>query len=194
MKMIFKIVLFLWFTAFAAAANAQTVLQGDSLYRGLQIGKATFEDIKRVMGSGYNTEDIIGESNGLLRDGRCIIIRRVIGQKVFYRKRGVTFYVRSNSKREWLAGIDFNSNSTVQSSKGIMPGRHTFADVVACYGSVDFNKKENEEPQLEESCEDGEQWMTSIVFPSISFRSVGKRQPGENILLRRIEIIRLANE
>ncbi|RSK43556.1 hypothetical protein [Hymenobacter perfusus] len=189
-----KILLLLLFTAFATTANGQTVLQGDSLYRGLQVGKSTFDDIRRVMGSGYKAEEIIGESNALLRDGRCVIIRRVIGQKVYYRKQGVIFYIRSNPKREWLAGIDFSSSATVQSSQGITPGHHTFADVIAHYGPVDFDKKDNEEPRLEESSDDGEQWMTSIVFPNVSFRSVGKRQPGENILLRRIEVIRLASE
>ncbi|MBG8553791.1 hypothetical protein I5L79_09545 [Hymenobacter sp. BT594] len=191
MKWIILTVL-LWVSG--ATAHGQTVLQGDSLYRGLQVGKSTFEDIKRVMGSDYKAEKITGESTGKLRDGRCVTIRRVIGQKVYYRKQGVTFYIRSNSRQEWLGGIDFNSRCTVQSSQGIMPGHHTFADVIASYGPIDFDKKDNTTPKLEQSSDDGENWMTSIVFPNVSFRSVGKRQPGENILLRRIEIIRLASE
>lgn len=191
MKCIVLIAL-LWVSA--TTVNGQIVLQGDSLYRGLQVGKSTFDDVRRVMGSGYKAEEILGESTAKLRDGGCITLKRVIGRKVYYRKQGVTFYIRSNPRREWLTGIDFNSKCAVQSCKGIAPGNYTFADVIVRYGPVDFDNKDNEEPKLEESSDDGEHWMTSIVFPSISFRSVGKRQPSENILLRRIEIIRLADE
>ena len=189
-----RILLFLLCTAFGAAANGQTILQGDSLYRGLQVGKSTFKDIREVMGSGYKSKNIIGMSTGKQRDGGCVTFKRVIGREIYYPKQGVTFYIRSNSRREWLGGIDFDARSTVQSGHGIRPGKNTFADVIARYGPVDFDKKDTTTPKLEQSSDDGENWMTSIIFPTVSFRSTGKYQTGENILLRKIAVIRLVNE
>ena len=193
-----RLVLWLLFSASASVANGQTVLQGDSLYQGIQPGQSSEQEVVARLGRQYKARDILGTYTATLRSGGCVSGTYVASVAMHYPKKGITCYVPRNSRRraraQAVGGIDFDSTARVQSVKGIQPGRHTFADVVARYGPVDFDKKDNSTPKVEQSSDDGENWMTSIVFPTISFRSAGKRQPGENLLLRRVEIIRLSVE
>ncbi|SET50760.1 hypothetical protein SAMN04487998_2052 [Hymenobacter actinosclerus] len=88
-----------------------------------------------------------------------------------YAKKGITVYVAKNERRsernDVVEGIDFDNNSAIRSAKGIQPGQHTFADVLARYGPIDFDNKDNTTPKVQESSDDGENWFTSLVFPTI---------------------------
>ena len=173
---------------------AQTVIQGDSVFMGLQIGQSSIEQVTSQLGSNYRAEKIIGESTGKLRSGGCITIKQVIGTSLRYRKQGLVCYVNTTKRHRGLALIAFDSTANVSSAKGIQPGKHRFEDVIARYGPIDFDKKDNSLPAAQEISNDGEHWYTVLVFPTIRFISPGKKQPGENLLLRPISGIWLEND
>lgn len=177
------------------AAAGQSVIQGDSVFLGVQPGKSSERKARARLGSNYRVEEIMGTVTAKLRDGGCVSSEYVAAVAMKYDKKGITVYVAKNERRpeknNIVEGLDFDANSTIQSAKGIRPGQHTFADVIARYGSIDFDKKDNTTPKVQESSDDGEHWFTSLVFPTIQFRSAGPRQSGENLLLREVEVIRL---
>ena len=175
-------------------AWGQTVIQGDSLFMGLQIGQSSVEQVITKLGSHYRSEKIIGESTGKLRSGGCITIKQEIGVSLHYRKQGLVCYVNTTKRHRGLAGIAFDSTANVSSAKGIQPGKHRFGDVIERYGPIDFEKKDNSLPAAQEISNDGEHWYTVLVFPTIRFISRGKKQPGENLLLRPITGIWLEND
>ena len=172
----------------------QTVIQGDSLFLGLQIGQSSLEQVTAKLGSHYRAEKIIGESTGKLRSGGCITIKKEIGVALHYSKQGLVCYVNTTKRHSGLAGIAFDSTANVSSAKGIMPGKHRFGDVIARYGPIDFDKRDNSLPAAQEISNDGEHWYTVLVFPTIRFISPGKKQAGENLLLRPITGIWLEND
>lgn len=177
-----------------APVRGQTVIQGDSLFLGLRVGKSSQEQVTAQLGSRYRAKKIISESTGKLRSGGCITIKRETGVSLLYRKQGMVCYVNTTKRRPGLALITFDSTAKVASAKGIQPGKHRFGDVVAQYGPIDFEKKDNSLPVAQEISLDGEHWYTVLVFPTIRFISRGKKQPGENLLLRPITGIWLENE
>ena len=172
----------------------QTVIHGDSLFLGLQIGQSFLEQVIAKLGSHYRAEKIIGESTRKLRSGGCITIKQEIGVSLHYRKQGFVCYVNTTKRHRGLALIAFDSTANVSSAKGITPGKHRFGDVIARYGPIDFEKKDNSLPAAQEISNDGEHWYTVLVFPTIRFISTGKKQPGENLLLRPITGIWLEND
>ena len=172
----------------------QAVIQGDSLFMGLQIGQSSMEQVIARLGIRYGAEKIIGESTGKLRSGGCITIKQVIGESLHYRKQGLVCYVNTTKRHRGLALITFDSTANVSSAKGIQPGKHRFEDVITRYGPIDFEKKDNSLPAAQEISNDGEHWYTVLVFPTIRFISPGKKQPGENLLLRPITGIWLEND
>jgi hypothetical protein len=172
----------------------QTVIQGDSLFIGLQIGQSSMEQVKAQLGHRYKAEKIISESTGKLRSGGCITIKKVTGTSLYYRKQGLVCYVNTTKRHRGLALIAFDSTANVSSAKGIKPGKHRFGDVIARYGPIDFDKRNNSLPAAQEISNDGEHWYTVLVFPTIRFISPGKKQPGENLLLRPITGIWLEND
>ena len=177
-----------------APAQGQTVIQGDSLYVGLRVGQSSREQVIAQLGRRYREEKIISESTGKLRSGGCITIKRETGVSLHYRQQGLVCYVNTTKRRPGLALIAFDSTANISSAKGIQPGKHRFGDVVAQYGPIDFEKKDNSLPAAQEISLDGEHWYTVLVFPTISFISRGQKQPGENLLLRPITGIWLENE
>lgn len=172
----------------------QTVIQGDSLFMGLQIGQSSMEQVKAQLGHHYKAEKIISEGTGKLRSGGCITIKQVTGMSLQYRKQGLVCYVNTTKRHSGLTGIAFDSTANVSSAKGIMPGKHRFGDVIARYGPIDFDKRDNSLPAAQEISNDGEHWYTVLVFPTIRFISPGKKQAGENLLLRPITGIWLEND
>lgn len=177
-----------------ATAQGQTVIQGDSLFRGLRIGQSSLEQVTAQLGRHYRAEKIIGQSLAKLRSGGCVTIKREIGVSLHYRTQGMVCYVNTTKRHRGLAGITFDSTAKVCSAKGIQPGKYRFADVIARYGPIDFEKKDNSLPAVQEICNDGEQWYTVLVFPTIRFISLGEKRPGENLLLRPISGIWLEND
>lgn len=173
---------------------AQTVIQGDSLFMGLQIGQSSMEQVKAQLGHRYKAEKIISESTGKSRSGGCITIKKVTGMSLHYRKQGLVCYVNTTKRHQGLALIVFDSTANVSSAKGIKPGKHRFGDVIARYGPIDFDKRNNSLPAAQEISNDGEHWYTVLAFPTISFISPGKKQLNENLLLRQITGIWLEND
>ncbi|MGY3089270.1 hypothetical protein ACVWYF_002310 [Hymenobacter sp. UYAg731] len=175
-------------------ACGQTVIQGDSLFQGLQIGQSSLEQVITKLGSHYRAEKIIGESTGKLRSGGCMTIKQEIGVSLQYLEQGLVCYVNTTKRHHGMALIAFDSTANVSSAKGIQPGKHRFGDVIARYCPINFEKKDNSLPAAQEISNDGEHWYTVLVFPTIRFISPGKKQPGENLLLRPITGIWLEND
>jgi hypothetical protein len=178
----------------ASPVVGQTVIQGDSLFRELQIGQSSLEQVKTHLGRRYRAEKVISKSTGKLRSGGCITIKEVTGVSLHYRKQGLICYVNTTKRRSGLASIEFDTTANVSSARGIHPGKHRFSDVLAAYGPINFEKLDNSLPKVQEVSRDGEQWYTVLVFPTISFISPGRKQPGENLLLRPVTGIWLENE
>jgi hypothetical protein len=175
-------------------ALGQTVIQGDSLFIGLRVGQSSLAQVTTQLGSHYRSEKIISESTGKLRSGGCITIKQVTGVSLHYRKQGLVCYVNTTKRHSGLGLIVFDSTANVSSAKGIQPGKHRFSDVIAQYGPIDFEKKDNSLPAAQEISTDGEHWYTVLVFPTIRFISPGRKQPGENLLLRPVTGIWLENQ
>jgi len=161
---------------------------------GLQIGQSSLEQVIAKLGSHYRAEKIIGESTGKLRSGGCITIKQVTGTSLHYSKQGLVCYVNTTKRHRGMALIAFDSTANISSAKGIQPGKHRFKDVIVLYGPIDFEKKDNSLPAAQEISNDGEHWYTVLIFPTICFISPGKKQPGENLLLRPITGIWLEND
>ena len=100
LNLMHKILLLLMFAIFSTATNGQTVLQGDSLYRGLQVGKSTFEDIKRVMGSGYKKGKMIRQFHAKWRDGGAGTYQVIYGYTLEYKRDGIQFAIKTAEKPE----------------------------------------------------------------------------------------------
>lgn len=98
--MMIRIALCLLFTAFSMVATGQTILQGDSLYRGLQVGKSTFEDIRRGMGSGYKKGEMIRRFHAKWRDGGAGSYQVTYGYTLQYKREGVQFAIETAKKPE----------------------------------------------------------------------------------------------
>ncbi|UOQ71458.1 hypothetical protein [Hymenobacter cellulosilyticus] len=177
-------------------ALGQTVIQGDSMFLGLQIRKSSVAQVKAQLGNRYRAEKIVSVGTEKTRDGQCITTKRVTGVSMHFRKQGLICFVNTNTTkwRQGLALIEFDSTANVSSAKGIQPGKHRFSDVIAQYGPIDFDKKDNSLPAAQEISNDGEHWYTVLVFPTIRFISPGKKQPGENLLLRPVTGIWLENQ
>lgn len=175
-------------------ALGQTVIQGDSLFRGLRVGQSSLEQVTTQLGSRYRAEKIISESTGKLRSGGCITIKQVTGVSLRYRKYGLVCHVNTTKRHSGLKLIEFDSTANVSSAKGIQPGKHRFSDVIAQYGPIDFEKRDNSIPAVLEISNDREHWYTVLVFPTIRFISPGRKQPGENLLLRPVTGIWLENQ
>ena len=185
--------LFLFLASSRLPVLGQTVIQGDSLFLGLQIGLSSLEQVTAQLGDPYRAEKIISEGTAKLRGGSCVPIRRVTGVSLRYPAQGLICYVNTTKQRPGLELVAFDSTAQVSSARGIQPGKHRFSDVIARYGAVDFNKKDNTLPAAWEISNDGKQWYTVLVFPTIRFISPGKRQPGEDLLRRPVTGIWLEN-
>lgn len=174
----------------------QTVIQGDSMFLGLQFRKSSLEQVKAQLGNRYRAKKIVSVGTGKTRDGYCIRIKRETGVSMHYRKQGLICYINTTTTkwRQGLALIAFDSTANVSSARGIQPGKHRFSDVIAQYGPIDFDKKDTSLPAVQEISSDGEHWYTVLVFPNIRFISPGKKQPGENLLLRPVTGIWLEKE
>ncbi|WP_126546806.1 hypothetical protein [Hymenobacter amundsenii] len=184
MKVLFLCLLLL---TYAASTGAQTVLQGDSIYRGLQVGKSNLDDVQKNIGRRYKSEKIVGKSTAMAIGGGCITKEVLLSVLMQYHQRGITAHISKNIRRKnKLEELDFNVNSNIQSAKGIQPDIHTFADVIARYGLIDFDEKSNSAPKLVKYSN-----SVSLIYPKIQFISYGASKAEENVLLRKVEIIKL---
>lgn len=165
----------------------QTLIQGDTLFRGLQLGACSLERVQARLGAPSRAEQIINVGSAKLRSGGCIPIQRVSGVSLHYPAQGLICYVNtSRHSPPELAQLVFDSTAQVSSARGVQPGKHRFRDVIARYGPIDFDKKDNTLPAVWEIADESEQWYTVLVFPTIRFVSPGRRQPGEDLLCRPI--------
>lgn len=177
-------------------AVGQTVIQGDTLFLDLQIRKSSTKEVKAQLGHRYRAEKTVSVGTALTTDGTCITTKTVTGISLRYPARGLTCYINTNTtkRRMGLALIAFDSTANVSSAKGIQPGKHRFSDVLAQYGPIDFEKKDNSLPAAREMSNEEGQWFTVLVFPTIRFISSGRKQSGENLLLRPVTGIWLENQ
>ncbi|RSK24718.1 hypothetical protein [Hymenobacter metallilatus] len=188
--------LFLLFTAVAAVANGQTVLQGDSLYRGLQIGRSTFKDIRRVMGNGYKRGKMIRQFHVKWRVGSAGSYQVVYGYTLEYQKAGVQFAIETTEKPEdqqTITGIQFRSKASIITSKGISP-TNTFADVISQYGPLDTTQTRRTIPYVYgwsvDRGEKTEKRYTILRYGNgIRFVSYGPMNKAENLNMRRVDEI-----
>lgn len=178
-------------------AIAQTVIQGDSLYRGLQVGRATRAQVVARLGRDYTSRELTGEALAKMSNGVCVPRKYAAGVELRYPKPGVT--CRISYRDQQLGEIVFDSTARVVSAKGIQPGRHRFADVARCYGGLDLNTIRNTLPTMQEVTqreageEEGRSFVV-LIYPTITFVSPGRRQPGENLSQRVVTQIWLRNE
>lgn len=185
--MVKALLLGLLLLVYAVSAGAQTVLQGDSIYRGLQVGKSNSDDVQKNLGRRYKSEKIIGKSTAMAVGGGCITREVLLSVLMQYHQQGITAKISKNIRRKnVLEELDFDVNSDIETVKGIQPNIHTFADVIARYGLIDFDEKSNSAPRLVKYSDN-----VSLVFPKIQFISLGVFKEEENILLRKVETIRL---
>ncbi|NVO86751.1 MULTISPECIES: hypothetical protein [Hymenobacter] len=164
----------------------QVVIQGDSTFLGLRIGKSSGEQVKAQLGNRYRSEKLIHVLTVSTRDGSHNTLKRETGVIMHYRKQGLICYINtiSSQRRMGLIRIEFDATAKVSSAKGIQPGKHQFSDVIAQYGPVDVEGTDYALPTVREISRDGKQWYTVLAYPSISFVSLGKKEPGENLLAR----------
>ncbi|MBD2716241.1 hypothetical protein KBK19_14460 [Microvirga sp. STR05] len=194
--MINRIVLFVGVTAFAATAHGQTVLQGDSLYRGLQVGKSTLEDIRRIMGSSYRKGKMIRQFHAKWRDGGTGSYQVIYGYILEYQRDGVQFAIETAEKPEGqqtISGIQFRPKSSITTFKGISPA-NTFADVISRYGPLDTTQTRRVIPYVYgwsvDRGEKTEKRYTILRYGNgIRFVSYGPRNEAENLNVRRVDEI-----
>lgn len=181
---------------FAAAANGQAVLQGDSLYQGLQVGKSTFKDIRRVMGSGYKRGKMIRQFHAKWRDGAACSYQVIYGYTLEYKKAGVQFAIETAEKLEdqqTITGIQFRTKASIITAKGISPA-NSFADVIGRYGPLDTTQARRIIPYVYgwsvDRGEKTEKRYTILRYGNgIRFVSYGPRNKAENLNIRSVDEI-----
>lgn len=168
------------------STKSQVVVQGDSIYQGLKVYESTLSNVIERLGPPSHQKETMGTRNSKYTDGTCVTNPFVYGFALHYRKRHLTVYV--NKRHNWVEEIHFDTASPYVSSKGIQARKSIFADVLASYGSINFDKKDNNFPKLQQES-NGKQWFTKLMYPGISFVSFGERQLSENLSLRRVDEI-----
>jgi hypothetical protein len=172
----------------AAKGAAQTVIQGDSLYRGLQVGNATQAQVVAQLGAEYKATKIKGRYAAKLRSGEGVSGTFVRTLAYYYPQLRMTCYVDNADKH--LQRMVFDASSAVVSMRGIRPGEAQFADVVARYGSVSEERQgSHDQPYIWEYALGQRHWYTVLVYPHISFVSKGQRRTGEDLMQRQVDQI-----
>jgi hypothetical protein len=138
MKTFFGLCLAIIYTS-APITKAQNTIQGDSAYRALQVYHSTLSTVIAQLGRPSVQKELLGTRTSKFRDGSCTTSSYVCGHSLYYRKENITFYI--DEKSSWVEEIHFNSSSHIISSKGIQLKKSKFADVLANYGMIDFDKK-----------------------------------------------------
>lgn len=194
--MINRIVPLVWFTVCVAVAKGQTVLQGDSVYRSLQVGKSTFEDIRRVMGNGYRKGKMIRQFHVKWRDGGAGSYQVIYGYTLEYKRDGVQFAIKTEEKtkdQQTITGIRFRPKASITTFKGVSPA-DTFADVFSRYGPLDTTQNRRVIPYAYgwsvDRGEKTEKRYTILRYGNgIRFVSYGPRNKAENLNIRRVDEI-----
>jgi len=189
-RFILCVLLFIGTLIYANSLLAQNVLQGDSSYLGVQCYQADRKLVSKKLGYHYRKKKLMSHYTAKLRGGGCISGVSVYGTACFYKKKGVILEFREKRHNEILEKIHFVAPSTITSSRGITRGVASFADVVDSYGTINFDKKDNALPSMQEvTGNQGQVWYTSLCYPGIRFLSIGRRKPGEDILRRKVDEI-----
>jgi len=199
--MINRIMLLVWFTAFATTSNGQTVLQGDSLYRGLQVGKSGLADVDSILGRNYVSRKRLGWLSGVNFSQNGIITTRhnyIYGYTLTYKKLDVKIRIKTAGKAAQLkpiTDIEFGPNSNVGTSKGIQTSKNNFAEVISLYGPLDSIDSRISRVYIH-------QWVstdrknkllkrnyTILHYPGISFVSYKKWEKSKGVHTYRVDEI-----
>ena len=146
-------------TAFSMA-HAQSPIKSDSIYHGLKVYESALSKVIEQLGPPSRQAETMGTRSSKYSDGTCVTSQFVYGYALFYRKNHVTIYV--NKRHNWVEEIHFGASSSFISVKGIQTRKNSFADVLAKYGSIDFDKKNNDFPKLQQESTGGK-WVTKLV-------------------------------
>ncbi|UOQ71379.1 hypothetical protein [Hymenobacter cellulosilyticus] len=120
-------------------AAGQQIVQGDSVYRSLQTNKSSLADIKRVMGWPSSKKKVVNIKYGHFLAGRSFTSKSLVGYTFRYKRQDVAFTIYEETHT--LSLISFGPTANVVTAKGIRPGKSTFADVIAAYGSIEVKKE-----------------------------------------------------
>jgi hypothetical protein len=174
----------------------QTILQGDSVFQGLQVGKSTFDDVRRVMGNDYKKEDMIRRFHVKWHDDRAGSYRVVYGYTLEYKKAGVQFAIETKKKpkdQQSITSIKFRPKASIVTSKGICPS-NTFADVINRYGPLDTTRSKRDIPyvyswRIDKGQKTEKRYTIIRYSKGIRFVSYGSRDEAENLNIRRVDEI-----
>ncbi|TGE06257.1 hypothetical protein [Hymenobacter fodinae] len=180
----------------ASPAIGQTVIQGDSVFQGLQVGKSTLNDVRRVMGNGYKKGEMIRRFHVKWSDDRPGSYQVVYGYTLAYKRAGVEFAIETENKpkdQQSITSIKFRSKASIVTSKGIYPS-NTFADVINRYGPLDTARSNRNIPYVYgwriDRGQKTEKRYTIIQYTKgIRFVSYGSRNEAENLNIRRVDEI-----
>ena len=172
-------------TAFRMA-RAQRAISNDSIYHDLKVCESPLSKVIEQLGPPSYQKETMGTRNSKYSNGTCVTSQFVYGYALFYRKTHVVVYV--NKRHDWVEEIHFGTSSSFISVKGNQAQKSSFADVLAEYGGIDFDKRNNDFPKLQQESTSGK-WVTKLMYPGISFVSFGKRQPLENLIIRKVDEI-----
>jgi hypothetical protein len=171
----------------ARNSQAQTTLQGDSCYLGLQPRKDSLSSLVAQLGQHYRKKELRTWYHALLRGGGEISGTRLAGYALHYKKLGATFCV--DGKTGHLFRIQLDRTASTVSTHGIRPGAATFAMVIECYGPSQRGKERQGQPRVHEFTFDHKTWFTALQYPHITFISRGKPKADENLLARKVQEI-----
>lgn len=186
-----KIICLTWLLLAAHGSRAQTVLQGDSVYQGLQLGRDSLASVVARLGQHYHKKELFTRIHLLLRggdgrqsDGHAF---RLDGYALRYRSIGATFCV--DEKTGQLFRIQLSRRAAVISARGIRPGAATFAMVLSRYGPSERATVSEGQLGVYVFSFDHKTYYTALRYPHITFISQNKPATGENLLVRRVQEI-----
>ncbi|MCR5886541.1 hypothetical protein LRS06_01880 [Hymenobacter sp. J193] len=172
-------------------AEAQTVIQCDTLFRRLQVYKSTISDVITVMGIPDSKEEIATEMFAHLSGGGDRYKRTVTAYYANYTKEGIQFEIDQETKQ--LTKIVFQPNAFVMTAKGIQPTKSNFADVIQAYGLIDLNKSTNTPPNIQGWVTgrgtDNKRYYTLLCYWGITFVSYGRWNMAEGFSSKQVDEI-----
>ncbi len=166
---------------------AQTVLQGDSIYLGLQAHKDSLASVVTRLGQRYHKTEIRTWFHALMRNGEDMYGTRVDGYALHYERLGIICCVSEKTGR--LFRMQLNRHAFITSSRGIQPGAATFARVIERYGPSQRGKEYDGQPRAQVITFDHKTWFVALRYPHIAFISRGKLKAGEDPLKRQVQEI-----
>lgn len=173
------------------SVQAQEVIQGDTLYRGLRINQSSASDIIRTLGQPRSRREMLAPFHVLFRGGGDGHGMRLYGYTFNYRNPRVQFVLDEGKIQ--LSEIHFGPKANVVTAKGIQPAKSTFGDVMKQYGAMDSDKPTLPPPRIQQRLMNwknkARSRYTLLHYHGISFVSYGKWIREEDISQRRVDEI-----